>query len=272
MRSQIVSKALAWVGQSFRPGVSAQCAAWISYLLSALGFGPALYPPHQWRQEQGYIWAPWQPTDWVPDYSGADNKKPMGERITFSALQPGDLVIFGYTYTAATSTHIGIYVGDGWMIHRPTSDRPVERAWVRDGYWREKFETGLRLLPPDRAESGNTTVDPPGAPGSTPRIHRARVEAHSGRAGCRVDGQLKPLTRLDLHYALLGNGRSSVEIGANWDADGNQDLKFFQHDQDGQMRQHLLIDGKVVDLVEVELEQRCVPGKPPGFRLDVAFL
>lgn len=271
MRSAIVAKALAWVGQNYKPGVVAQCAAFVSYLLAAVGFSSALWPAAKWHQEQGYTWAPWEPTAWTPNYSGTDNRRPMGERITFGDLTAGDIVIFGNTYMVGTSTHIGIYVGNGYMVHRPTSDRPVERAWIKDGFWREKFEVGLRLLPPDLPLPGTTANDGKGTPDGPKRVHRARIEAHSGKAAVRVDGQVKPLSRLDAKFSLLGNGRCETQINCNWDADGNQDLEFHQNTQDGTLKQRLLIDGKPVELAEVDMEQHIIPGKSPGFLLDVTF-
>lgn len=271
MRDKIVSKALAMVGQAHKPGVKFMCANFVSYILSAVGFHSGLYPAAKWHQPKPYTWATWEPTDWAPAYSGVDNKRPMGERIGYGDLQPGDVVLFGNTFEINTSTHIGIYVGNGFMVHRPTADRLVEKAYIADGYWRSKFEVGLRMLPVEVASVGTAGNDGRGAQ-ATERVHRARVEAHSGKASVRVDGQVRPLTRLDTQFSLLGNGRSAIAITLNWDADGSQNLVFNQHDQDGQLKQSLLIDGKAVQLRDVDLELHVIPGKTPGFVLDVVFV
>lgn len=46
-----------------------------------------------------------------------------GQRVTRSELQPGDLVFF---YSGIS--HVGIYVGDGQMIHAPNPSAPVRLA------------------------------------------------------------------------------------------------------------------------------------------------
>ncbi|KMO96021.1 C40 family peptidase [Streptomyces roseus] len=53
-----------------------------------------------------------------------------GQRIPasagFGALQPGDLIFYGYSPTAdSTIHHVGIYLGDGQMINAPRPGKPV---------------------------------------------------------------------------------------------------------------------------------------------------
>ncbi|HVL85785.1 MAG TPA: NlpC/P60 family protein [Pseudonocardia sp.] len=45
----------------------------------------------------------------------------VGERVSRSALQPGDLVFF---YSPVS--HVGIYIGDGRIVHASTSGKPVK--------------------------------------------------------------------------------------------------------------------------------------------------
>lgn len=54
----------------------------------------------------------------------------VGQRIPatagFGALQPGDLIFYGYNPTAdSTIHHVGIYLGDGKMINAPRPDQVV---------------------------------------------------------------------------------------------------------------------------------------------------
>lgn len=126
--TKLVTLAKSWVGKSFHPGVTAQCAAFVSAMLD----------------EAGVAWPHAVNKSWAPDLSGADNAKPIGKRVAFDALVAGDLVFFGNTYVAGTSTHVGVYVGGGVMVHRPTSDRNVETARIDSGYWRDAFEVGVR--------------------------------------------------------------------------------------------------------------------------------
>ncbi|MFJ6838128.1 NlpC/P60 family protein [Streptomyces sp. NPDC091209] len=50
-----------------------------------------------------------------------------GQRVTLSELQPGDLVFF-----YAGITHVGIYVGNGQMIHAPNPSAPVRLAPISE--------------------------------------------------------------------------------------------------------------------------------------------
>ena len=60
---------------------------------------------------------------WVVNHSGWDVGRVTAQGLynyctRTSSPQPGDLVFFEGTYNAGeTVTHVGIYVGDGWMIH-----------------------------------------------------------------------------------------------------------------------------------------------------------
>ncbi|MET7985535.1 NlpC/P60 family protein [Streptomyces sp. NPDC005281] len=50
-----------------------------------------------------------------------------GQRVTLSELRPGDLVFF---YSGIT--HVGIYVGNGQMIHAPNPSAPVRLAPINE--------------------------------------------------------------------------------------------------------------------------------------------
>ncbi len=56
------------------------------------------------------------------------------QRLDPGELQPGDLVFFAQTYPDPANwiTHVGIYVGDGQMIHAPHTGSYVH---VQDVYW-----------------------------------------------------------------------------------------------------------------------------------------
>ena len=49
----------------------------------------------------------------------------MGTPVSRSQLQPGDLVFF---YSPVS--HVGIYVGDGQMVHASTYGQPVKVASI----------------------------------------------------------------------------------------------------------------------------------------------
>lgn len=51
-----------------------------------------------------------------------------------AAMQPGDVIGFSNS-GGATFQHVGIYIGDGQMIHTPMPGRSVEIASVNSPYW-----------------------------------------------------------------------------------------------------------------------------------------
>jgi len=52
--------------------------------------------------------------------------------------RPGDLLFFD-TAGRGKASHVGIYRGDGQMIHAPGRGRRVETAPVEIAYWQERF-------------------------------------------------------------------------------------------------------------------------------------
>lgn len=64
--------------------------------------------------------------------------------VSRSNAQPGDLIFFTKTYSAATPvTHVGIYVGNGQMIH---CGDPISYANINSSYWTSHFY-GFGRLP-----------------------------------------------------------------------------------------------------------------------------
>ncbi len=64
--------------------------------------------------------------------------------ISRSEAKPGDLVFFTRTYVSSTPvTHIGIYVGDGLMLH---CGDPIKYASIDTNYWTSKLY-GFGRLP-----------------------------------------------------------------------------------------------------------------------------
>lgn len=58
--------------------------------------------------------------------------------------QPGDLVFFSGTYASSDPvSHVGIYVGDGKMLH---CGSPIQYTSIETAYWREHFFAFGRLL------------------------------------------------------------------------------------------------------------------------------
>lgn len=61
----------------------------------------------------------------------------MSTPVSRENAQPGDLIFFTGTYSAGTPvTHVGIYIGNGQMIH---AGDPVQYANINTPYWTEHF-------------------------------------------------------------------------------------------------------------------------------------
>ncbi|MDJ1174889.1 glucosaminidase domain-containing protein [Roseofilum capinflatum] len=129
----IVSVAEKWVGKDFNAGKTAQCAYFVRRVLSDAGVsvGVTTAPYDGYASGEGF----------ANSFFGAD----IGTLIeSKEALRPGDLVAFANTYgewESGTITHVGIYVGDGQMVDRPTANEPVQRRSI-DTF---TFAVGVRL-------------------------------------------------------------------------------------------------------------------------------
>src|SRR5690554_6202138 len=60
--------------------------------------------------------------------------------------RPGDLLFFDAAGRGKAS-HVGIYRGDGQMVHAPGRGRRVETAPVEIAYWQERFLGAARAAP-----------------------------------------------------------------------------------------------------------------------------
>ncbi len=74
----------------------------------------------------------------------AEDQAKAGQPVTdINALLPGDLVFFadssGYIH------HIGIYIGDGNMVHAPRTGDFVKVSTITSGYFRSQFAGGRRI-------------------------------------------------------------------------------------------------------------------------------
>ena len=58
-----------------------------------------------------------------------------GEPVDYKDLKPGDLVFFQGTYKEGVS-HVGIYVGNGQMIH---CGDPIQYTSINTAYWQNHF-------------------------------------------------------------------------------------------------------------------------------------
>lgn len=67
----------------------------------------------------------------------------VGEKIDKNELQPGDLVFF---QSDGRVGHVGLYIGDGTMIHAPGRGKRVRKASLSDTYYKTHYATARRLM------------------------------------------------------------------------------------------------------------------------------
>ena len=109
-----------------------------------------------------YVWGGSSPStsfdcsgfvSWVINHSGWDVGR-LGAQglynictpVSMANAQPGDLIFFWHTYDAPNPngvTHVGIYVGNGQMIH---CGDPISYANINSNYWQSKYY-GMGRLP-----------------------------------------------------------------------------------------------------------------------------
>ena len=95
-----------WGGSS--PSTSFDCSGFVSYVYNQCG--------------------------WSFGRLGAQGLYNISSRT--SSPKPGDLVFFTGTYDTPGISHVGIYVGDGWMLH---CGDPISYANLNTSYWQSHF-------------------------------------------------------------------------------------------------------------------------------------
>lgn len=103
-----------WGGSS--PETSFDCSGFVSWVLNHSG--------------------------WNVGRLGTDGLLGLCTRVSPADAKPGDLIFFEKTYDAPLTSHVGIYVGDGWMIH---CGDPIQYASVNTQYWMNHFYCFGRL-------------------------------------------------------------------------------------------------------------------------------
>jgi cell wall-associated NlpC family hydrolase len=87
----------------------------------------------------------------LPERSSSGIAAGTKTRITYSKLRPLDIVLWdvkGEFHRDARSVgHAGLYLGNGWFIHSSGSKAGVALDWMGDGYWRDRFVWGRRIVP-----------------------------------------------------------------------------------------------------------------------------
>lgn len=105
-----------WGGSS--PSTSFDCSGFVSYVINHCGNG------------------------WSVGRLTANGLKGICSIIPASSAKPGDLIFFQGTYNTSGASHVGIYVGDGMMIH---CGNPISYASINTTYWQQHFYCFGRL-------------------------------------------------------------------------------------------------------------------------------
>ena len=78
----------------------------------------------------------------IPRVSKDQSK--YGKSVSRSNLQPGDLLFFNTSGSGVS--HVGLYIGNGQMIHAANSKKGVRHDSITSGYYYNKFTNARRVL------------------------------------------------------------------------------------------------------------------------------
>ena len=99
-----------WGGSS--PNTSFDCSGFVSWVINHCGNG------------------------WNVGRQTANGLMGKCDIIPKSEAKPGDLIFFQKTYNTSGASHVGIYVGNGMMIH---CGSPISYASIETSYWRQHY-------------------------------------------------------------------------------------------------------------------------------------
>ncbi|MEW5568137.1 NlpC/P60 family protein [Rossellomorea marisflavi] len=69
----------------------------------------------------------------------ANDQAIHGEKVSLDAMKPGDLLFFAYEQGKGAVHHVGIYHGNGAMIHSPKTGRTIEILSLKGTYYEEEL-------------------------------------------------------------------------------------------------------------------------------------
>lgn len=88
-------------------------------------------------------------------------------RVARNRIRPGDLVFFANGGGTDNVSHVGLYIGDGRMIHA-SSSRGVMVSSFDSGYWGDRYCTGARVDGAPKAYARRVGKLPPAGPVVSP--------------------------------------------------------------------------------------------------------
>ncbi|MEV0713853.1 C40 family peptidase [Asanoa sp. NPDC050611] len=144
----------------------------VQYALAQLG------DPYVWAAEgpnsfdcSGLMWASYRSVGYtLPRVARDQYYATRGQSVSQGALLPGDLIFFASGSSWQTVHHVGMYIGNGKMVHAPTTGDVVKISSV----WYTRFYAATRIFPgvpvgptppptskpPTKPKPGQTTKPP----------------------------------------------------------------------------------------------------------------
>jgi len=114
-------------------------------------------------------------TQWAMKQNGVNlprtayEQSKVGAKQSWSSLQPGDLVFFDTVAGNGKNVdHVGIYLGNGQMLHASSGQGKVITANINTNYWKDKFTVGRRMTPGSTSSSSSSSSS--GSSSSTPTL------------------------------------------------------------------------------------------------------
>ncbi len=120
-RQQLLDTAAKYLGIPYRWGGTTpagfDCSGFVQYVYNECGYSITRTTYTQWDNDGTYV--------------------------SRYELEPGDLVYFG---SSGSPSHVGMYVGDGMMIHSPSTGSSIQYTSIDSGYYSSRFIGGKRIL------------------------------------------------------------------------------------------------------------------------------
>ena len=69
-----------------------------------------------------------------------------GKAVAKKDLQPGDLVFFAYNNGKGKVYHVGLYIGNGQMLHAPHYASKVKIEPLNQGVYKKNYSGARRYL------------------------------------------------------------------------------------------------------------------------------
>ncbi|MBR0411734.1 MAG: C40 family peptidase [Eubacterium sp.] len=114
--ARMIREAQKYLGTPYEWGGSSpsgfDCSGFVSYVINHCGNG------------------------WNVGRCSANELKNKCAYVSPAQARPGDLIFFQGTYNTSGASHVGIYIGNGMMIH---CGKPVQYASINRDYWKRHF-------------------------------------------------------------------------------------------------------------------------------------